>query len=897
VPGLGTSFGRGGATTFQQDLQNADCIVIMGSNMAENHPVGFQWVMEARERGSKVIHVDPRFTRTSAMATKHVAIRAGSDIAFLGGVANYILQNDLWFREYVEHYTNAPVIINEEFADTEELDGLFSGWDPEEGEYGVESWMYDGMEIHGSAGQREQGFKPTKGEASGHGGAGGGLHHGEPPSEDLSMQHPRCVLQLLKKHYARYTPEFVAETCGCRVEDFLEVCETLAANSGPERTSAFCYAVGWTQHTVGVQTIRAAAVVQQLLGNIGRPGGGILALRGHASIQGSTDIPTLYNILPGYLPMPHTESYGDLDRYVEANTSPTGWWGHFRAYFVSLMKAYFGENANADNDFLFESLPRIDDDNSAYFTVEQMLKGTVKGYIIAGENPAVGHANGKAHRLGLSHLDWLVVRDVVEIESASFWHDSPEVESGELVPEEIGTEVFFLPAATHTEKDGSFTNTQRLLQWHWQAVEPKDDCRSELWFYFHLGRLIKEQLADSEEERDRLVKALRWEYPTHSSIREPAAEAVLQEVNGWEIASGRFLSGYPELKEDGSTLCGCWIYCGCFADGINQTARKKPHWEQESYVANEWAWAWPSNRHIIYNRASADPDGNPWSERKRYVWWDAEQGTWTGLDTPDFTVDKPPGYVPPEDAKAEDAIAGDHPFIMQADGRAWLYVPQGLEDGPLPTHYEPHESPFDNPLYSQRANPRRQQHEDLAEDPYNPVAGEPGAEVYPYVVTTYRLTEHHTAGGMTRSVPYLAELQPEMFCEVHPDLAREVGLEHRGWATIYTSRSAIEARVLVTERMRPVRVNGRDVHQIGLPYHWGRRGLVTGDSANDLAHMALDPNVHIQEVKAFTCGIRPGRRPRGAALPRFVAELREQAESRREQQPRVEPERTRKTTT
>jgi formate dehydrogenase major subunit len=897
VPGLGTSFGRGGATTFQQDLQNADCIVIMGSNMAENHPVGFQWVIEARERGAKVIHVDPRFTRTSAMATKHVGIRAGSDIAFLGGIANYILQHDRYFKEYVERYTNAPVIVHEEFVDTEDLDGLFSGWDPEEGEYDPQTWMYEGMEVHGAAGQREEGFDATKGEQSGHGGHGGGLHHGEPPAEDETMQHPRCVLQLLKKHYRRYTPEFVADTCGCSVDDFVEVCETLIANSGRERTSAFCYAVGWTQHTVGVQMIRSAAVVQQLLGNIGRPGGGILALRGHASIQGSTDIPTLYNILPGYLPMPHTESYGDLDTYIDANTSPTGWWGHFRAYFVSLMKAYFGEHANADNEFLFQSLPRIDDDNSAYFSVRQMLEGKLKGYIIAGENPAVGHANGKAHRLGLSRLEWLVVRDVVEIESAAFWYDSPEVESGELAPEGIATEVFFLPAAAHTEKDGSFTNTQRLLQWHRQAVEPKGDCRSELWFYFHLGRLIKQKLSESEEERDKLIKALRWEYPTHSALQEPDAEAVLQEISGREIESGRFVSGYPELKDDGSTLCGCWIYSGCFKDGINQTARKKPHWEQDSYVAPEWAWSWPANRRLIYNRASADPDGNPWSERKRYVWWDGGEAKWTGLDVPDFEEDKEPGYVPPDDAEAEDAIAGDHPFIMQADGRSWLYVPQGLEDGPLPTHYEPHESPFDNPLYSQRANPRRQQNKDLAEDPYNPVADEPGSEIYPYVVTTYRLTEHHTAGGMTRSVPYLAELQPEMFCEVHPDLAREVGLEHGDWATIYTSRSAIEARVLVTERIRPLRMkDGRTVHQVGLPYHWGKRGLVTGDSANDLSHMALDPNVHIQEVKAFTCGIRPGRRPRGPELPRFVAELREQADSRREQEPRVEPEEARKTT-
>jgi formate dehydrogenase major subunit len=849
----------------------------MGSNMAENHPVGFQWVMEARERGAHVIHVDPRFTRTSAMATKWVGIRAGSDIAFLGGIVNYILEHDLHFEEYVKHYTNAPVIITEDFADTEDLDGFFSGWDPEQGEYDTTTWQYAGTEVHGAAGQPGERFS-TRGEQSGHGGHGGGLEHGEPPEEDPTLQHPRCVFQLLKKHYRRYTPELVAETCGCSVEDFLAVARALTESSGPEKTAAFCYAVGWTQHTVGVQYIRTAAIIQQLLGNIGRPGGGIVALRGHASIQGSTDIPTLFNILPGYLPMPHAEFDGGLDEFIEANTSPTGWWGHFDAYWVSLMKAYFGENATAGNEWLFGRLPRIDDDNSVYRTMLDMLDGKVKGYLIAGENPAVGNTNSRAHRLALAKLDWLVVRDVVEIESAAFWYDGPEIESGELRTEEIPTEIFFLPAATHTEKDGSFTNTQRLLQWHWQATEPKGDCRSDLWFYFHLGRLIKRKLEGSEEPRDELVNALRWEYPTHTQIQEPSAEAVLQEVGGWEIATGTFLDGYPKLKPDGSTVCGCWIYCGVFKEGANQAARKKPHWEQ-SYVAPEWAWAWPANRRMLYNRASADPDGKPWSEQKKFVWWDPEQGVWTGLDVPDFEEDKPPSYVPPDDAKAEQAIAGDHPFIMQADGRSWIFVPQGLEDGPLPVHYEPHESPFDNPLYSQRANPRRQRFE-RPENPYHPVAGEPGTEVYPYVATTYRLTEHHTAGGMTRTVPYLSELQPAMFCEVSPELAAEAGLVNGGWATIYSARAAIEARVLVTDRIPPIEVQGRTTHQVGLPYHWGSRGLTTGGAANDLASIVLDPNVHIMEVKAFTVGIVPGRRPRGRALREFVERKRKEADER-----------------
>jgi formate dehydrogenase major subunit len=845
----------------------------MGSNMAENHPVGFQWVMEARERGAQVIHVDPRFTRTSAMATKWVGIRAGSDIAFLGGIVNYILEHDLHFEEYVKHYTNAPVIITEQFADTEDLDGFFSGWDPEQGRYDTTTWQYAGMEVHGSAGQRET---TTRGEQSGHGGHGGGLEHGEPPEEDITLQNPRCVFQLLKKHYRRYTPELVAETCGCSVEDFLDVAQALTESSGPEKTAAFCYAVGWTQHTVGVQYIRTAAIIQQLLGNMGRPGGGIIALRGHASIQGSTDIPTLFNILPGYLPMPHAEFYGGLEEFIEANISPTGWWGHFDAYWVSLMKAYFGENATAENDWLFRKLPRIDDDNGVYWTTLQMLDGVVKGYLLAGENPAVGNAHSKLHRLALAKLDWLVVRDLVEIESAAFWYDSPEIESGDLKTEEIPTEVFFLPAAAHTEKDGSFTNTQRLLQWHWQATEPKGDCRSDLWFYFHLGRLLKQKLADSDESRDQLLQALRWEYPTHSQVQEPDAEAVLAEISGWEIASGKYVEGYPQLKPDGSTACGCWIYSGSYRDGINQTARKKPHWEQ-TYVAPEWAWAWPANRRLIYNRASADPDGKPWSERKKYVWWDPEEEKWTGLDVPDFEETKSPGYVPPDDAKAEEAIAGDHPFIMQADGRSWMFVPQGLEDGPLPTHYEPHESPFDNALYGQRANPRRQLFP-RPENPYNPVGGEPGSELFPYVATTYRLTEHHTAGGMTRTVPYLAELQPAMFCEVSPELAAEAGLVHCGWATVYSARSAIEARVLVTDRIPPIEVQGRVTHQVGLPYHWGTRGLTTGGAANDLSSIALDPNVHIQEVKAFTVGIKPGRRPRGKALTEFMEELRRKAD-------------------
>jgi len=838
--------------------------------MAECHPVGFQWVMEAQERGAKVIHVDPRFTRTSAMADLHVPIRPGTDIAFLGGIINYILEHDRWFPEYVNAYTNAATIISDDFRDTEDLDGVFSGLDTESCSYDITSWQYKGMEAQAAAGKREAG---ATGEQA-HGAHGsGGLEGGEPPEVDHTLQHPNCVFQLLRKHYRRYTPEIVEETCGIPRDVFLEVAESLCANSGRERTAAFVYSVGWTQHTVGVQYIRTAAIIQLLLGNIGRPGGGIMALRGHASIQGSTDIPTLFNILPGYLPMPHPHAHQDHATYVELNSPRTGYWGKMDTYITSLLKAWW-PNASEQNDYCFDYLPRITGDHSTYNTMLGMLDGKVEGFFVLGENPAVGSSNSKLQRLAMSKLKWLVVRDFQEIESASFWHDAPEIETGELKTEDIATEVFFMPAAAHTEKDGSFTNTQRLLQWHHQAVEPQGDCRSELWFMYHLGRKIREKLGARDDPKDRAVLDLRWDYPTHGEIEEPSAEAVLKEVNGWD-ADGRPLSSYTELKADGSTACGCWIYCGCYADGVNQAARRKPG-EAQSWVAPEWGWAWPANRRILYNRASADPGGKPWSERKKYVWWDADEGRWTGADVPDFKQDKPPGYVPPEGANAEDALRGDEPFIMQADGRGWLFVPSGLTDGPFPTHYEPHESPVRNPLYDQQANPARERFP-RAENRYNPSAGAPGANVFPYVMTTYRLTEHHTAGGMSRSLPYLAELQPEMFCEVSPELARERKLEHGGWATIVSSRTAIEARVMVTDRIPPLRVQGRVLHQVGLPYHWGQRGLSTGDSANDLFPIALDPNVHIQEVKAATCDIRPGRRPRGPQLLRLVDDYRRRA--------------------
>ena len=844
--------------------------------MAEAHPVGFQWVMEAKARGAKVIHVDPRFTRTSALADQFVPIRVGTDIAFLGGIINYVLENELDFREYVVAYTNAATIVSEDFQDTDDLDGLFSGFDPESRTYDPTSWQYASTE-HKQDGAERQEHEQQRETAS-------ALQHethgmdvqGDPP-RDPTLQHPRCVYQILKRHFSRYTPEMVERVCGVSQEEFLEVCRAWTESSGRERTTALVYSVGWTQHSVGVQYIRTGAILQLLLGNMGRPGGGIMALRGHASIQGSTDIPTLFNILPGYLPMPNANQHGSFDEWIDSIRNPgsKGFWDNAKAYAVNLLKAYWGDAATADNDFCFDYLPRITGDHGTYRTVMDMIDGKVKGYFLLGQNPAVGSAHGRAQRLGMANLDWLVVRDLFEIESASFWRNSPEIETGEIVPEECRTEVFLFPAASHVEKEGTFTQTQRMLQWRTKAVEPPGDARSELWFFYHLGRLVRERLKDSSEERDRPVLDLAWDYPVHGEHDEPSAEAVLMEINGYEVATRRPLSAFTEMKDDGSTLGGCWIYTGVFADGVNQAARRKPGREQ-SYVAPEWGWAWPANRRNLYNRASADPDGRPWSERKKLVWWDEQKAEWVGDDVPDFQKTKPPTYQPDEGAGGVEALAGDDPFIMQGDGKGALFAPQGLIDGPMPTHYEPVESPFRNVLYGQQANPTRKEY-DRDDNPMNPSPPEEHSDVFPFVFTTSRLTEHHTAGGMSRYLEYLAELQPEMFVEVSPMLAAERGLENGGWCHVVTSRAVIEGRVLVTDRLRPLRVDGRIVHQVWLPYHWGQGGLVTGDSANDLFGVTLDPNVLIQESKAGTCDVLPGRRPRGKASRDFVTDYQRRA--------------------
>jgi len=890
VPGLGASFGRGAATNYQQDLANSDCILFMGSNMAEAHPVGFRWPMKAQARGAKLIHVDPRFTRTSAVCDLHVGIRAGTDLAFLGGLIHYVLTHERWFKEFVLAYTNAATIIEEEFRDAEDLGGVFSGFDPENGEYepAKGGWGYEGSLAESKAtdsaaeahptGYRQR--KSTKGTHGIHGYSlmGGASSHSQPRKNatdvpggiqrDETLQHPRCALQLLKKHFARYTPEAVAEICGCTPEQLVRIAELLCENSGRDRTSAIVYSVGWTQHTTGVQTIRAAGILQLLLGNIGRPGGMIMALRGHASIQGSTDVPTLYDLLPGYLPQPAADpGHESLDEFINHESLPTGYWVHTRKFLVSLLKAWYGDAATKDNDFGFRWLPRIDRDYSQLPFFNEMAQGKVKGYFLFGQNPAGGAPNAGLHRAGLRKLDWLVVLDWFETDSAAFWKADPTGPP----PAEVKTEVFFFPCAAAPEKEGSFTNTQRLLQWHDKALDPPGDCRSDAWFLYNLGKRLKALYAGSTDPKDQPLLHLTWHYDPDAPPRlpdgslsqiegEPDLEKVLMEINGSDLTQtdprtgrAKLLPGYSALRDDGTTACGVWIYSGVFPEPGRNRARERRR--TGSPVEPEWGFAWPHNRRVMYNRASADPEGKPWSKGKTLVWWDAGQRKWVGHDEPDFEPDKPPDYRPDPGAKGMDAISGAAPFIMKPDGMGWLFAPGPAKDGPFPTYYEPVESPVGNLLYpEQPSSPTTRDFK----GPLNPLASRPTAE-FPVVACTFRVTEHYLSGPMSRFNSWLNELMPAMFVELSPELAGERGIEHGGWLTVRSPRGAIEARALVTRRLRPLQLDGKVVHQVGLPFHWSYAGESVGGNANDLTSLVADPNVSMHEAKVFVCEVSAGR--------------------------------------
>jgi formate dehydrogenase major subunit len=894
---------------YPRNMEYSDCVVIMGSNMAECHPVAFRWPLKARLNGATLIHVDPRFTRTSANCDIHAPIRAGSDIAFLGGLINHVLNSERWnsepfFKSFVASYTNAATLIHPDFRDTEDLDGVYSGlkdytentdwpYNAFVGSYDPATWAYEssGPQVAGEqvaysarSGEQRQHQGP---QTAGPVGAGGGARAPidwdavvrsllKPrPRRDSTLEDPRCVLQLVKRHFSRYTPEVVEQVTGCPRDKFLRVAEAVLANSGPDRTTSFAYAVAWTQHTDGVQMISCCALLQLLLGNMGRPGGGIMALRGHAAIQGSTDVPTLYHSIHGYMSHPSAlKKHATLRDYIVTETPPTGYWANQPKFMVSYLKSMYGDAATLDNDWGYEWHPKILGDHSHIATMAAMADGKVKGMFCVGQNPATS-LNGTAQRGAMRKLEWLVVKDNWLTETAMYWKNAPEIVDGTVDQTDIQTEVFFFPATQVGEYDGSFTNTQRMLQWHSKAADPPGDCRTDTWFYYQLGKRLKAKYASSTNPRDIGFRNLVWDYEpdpgapvSAQTAGEPDVLKILREINGFQTSDPtRHLTGFAQLKDDGSTTCASWIYCGVYpAPDRNLSARREADAPGVPGAHLNWGWAWPANRRVLYNRASADPSGKPWSERKRWIWWDPAApnapdpltgrsvgpGKWLGYDTPDFSLTKSPNASARPGAIGLDALSGTDPFIMKPDGKGWLYVPTGLVDGPMPVHYEPLESPVANLLYKQQSSPvlkwwaRGMAHNVIAE------VGDPR---FPCVITTYRLTEHYLSGAMSRWLPHLAELQPELFIEIGHALAEERGIRNLDFVTVTSARHHIRARALVTNRIGVMTIAGKQVHHVGMPWHWGWQGLAVGDVVNDLTSWVGDPNVSIHEGKAFVCNV------------------------------------------
>jgi formate dehydrogenase major subunit len=873
-------------------MEESDCIVVMGSNMAENHPVAFRWPMKAKLNGATIIHVDPRFTRTSAMADIYAPIRAGSDIAFLGGLVTFVMNNERWnrdpfFREYLVNYTNAATIVGDEFQDTDDLDGVFSGlmeykggvkewpYNGFVGQYDNKSWRYAGTDkgqSQGWAADTQRSGEQPVGQRPGQVPAASQVG---PPFEPLikallkpdaqrdeSLQNPRAVFQIVKRHFARYTPEMVERVTGCPQDLFLKIAQTILDASGREKTTSFAYAVAWTQHTSGPQMIGCCALLQLLLGNVGRPGGGIMALRGHASIQGSTDVPTLYHSIHGYMSAPSAmKKHDTLRAYLAAETVPTGYWANTPKFMVSYLKSMYGDAATPENDFGYAWHPKITGDHSHLPMFVAMNDGQVKGMLLIGQNPATS-INARMERAGMRKLEWLVVKDNWLHESATYWSNAPEVKAGEVRPADIKTEVFFFPSAQVAEIEGSFTNTFRMLQWHYKAAEAPGQCRSDLWFTHQLAKRLKKLYAASTAPRDEGFKNLTWDFDpnpvqTHAGEAQqtpgdPDGHKILREINGYYTGDPlRHVAGFGDLKDDGSTTSASWIYCGVFpAPGQNRAANRTADAPGVRGAQLGWGYSWPANRRIMYNRASADVEGRPWSERKKWIWWDEGQKKWVGLDVPDFQPTKAPTAKGDPKGIGLDHLGGNRPFIMKPDGLGWLYVPEGLVDGPLPTHYEPAESPVKNPLYKQQASPVLK------------YWGRPGNELapvgdgrFPYVMTTYRLTEHYLAGAMSRWNPWLTELQPELFVEVSPELAQEKGFKNLDWVRVSSPRGSVRAKALVTRRLRPLTVDGKRIHQVGMPWHWGYEGLSTGDVVNELTALVGDPNVTIHEGKSFVCNV------------------------------------------
>jgi len=817
VPALAESFGRGAMTNHYIDIKNSDCVLIMGGNSAETHPVCFKWVMKAMEKGAPLIHVDPRFTRTSAKADIHAPLRSGTDIAFLGGMIKYILDNDLMFKEYVVNYTNAPLIVGKDY---DFKDGLFSGYDAKTRKYDKKKWAFE-MDDKGV------------------------------PKRDPSLKDPRCVYQLLKKHYSRYDLKTVSSVTGTPEAKLVEVYKAFAATGKPEKSGTILYAMGWTQHTVGVQNIRTMSMIQLLLGNMGVAGGGVNALRGEGNVQGSTDQGLLYHILPGYLPTPRA-SVKDLAEYnamitpVSNDPKSLNWKKNQPKYMVSLLKAMYRD---ADPAEAYAWLPKLDDgqDGSWLVLFDRMLHGAFKGFFAWGMNPAASGANSHKTREALTKLDWMVNVNLFDNETGSFWR-GPGMD-----PSKIKTEVFFLPAAVSAEKEGSITNSGRWMQWRYGGPAPLGDCKPDGDMIYELALKIRELYAKDNGAFPAPIKGLNLDDWGDGHVYDPHKVARL--INGYYLKdvpgkapdgsdvtfkAGTQVASFANLKDDGSTCCGTWVYCGSYTgpDKKDNKAAKRSHEQTEAQAKvglfPNWSWSWPVNRRIIYNRASVNEQGVPYQPQKPVLAWEANEKKWI-IDVVDGGG--APGTI--------------YPFIMQQHGLGSLFGP-GLNDGPFPEHYEPMECPITTHAFSKTLN--------------TPTAllfaGEEAKRAvcdprYPFVCTSYRVTEHWQTGVMTRWTPWLLEAEPQMFCEMSPELAELRGIKNGEKVILDNPRGQVWAIAIVTKRFKPFTVMGNTVHQVGIPWHYGwvhpKDG---GDSANLLTPSVGDPNTGIPETKAFMVNVR-----------------------------------------
>ncbi len=774
---------------------------MIGSNAAENHPISFRWIVKGmEERGAKLIVIDPRFTKSASLASLYAPIRSGTDLAFLNGIINYAIEKNMIQKEYVLEYTNASYLVNPDFKFN---DGLFSGYDAGKRNYGDrKTWTYqtDAKKV---------------------------------PKRDKSLRDPQCVYQLMKKHYERYTPEKVSAITGCPVDTFIKVAELFTSTHKPDKVATVMYAMGITQHTVGTQNVRALAVLQLLMGNMGIAGGGINALRGESNVQGSTDHGLLFHLIPGYVPSPNAKDHATLEAYnlttpQTADPMSINWWSNRPKYLVSMLKAWYGDAATKKNDFCYDWLPKFSKPAPYMLLFEDMLKGIIKGAFYMGTNPVVGGPNANRNAQAMDKLDWLVAVDLWETDSSIFWKRAG------INPAQNKTEVFLLPAASSVEKEGSISNSGRWAQWRYKAVNPPGKAKSDLDIIDLVFREVR-NLYKKEGGKfpDPILKS-NWNYVPEDE-HEASPHLVAKEINGYTWPDKDQMKTFMDLKDDGSTACGCWIYCGSYPGSRKNMMARRGTSDASNDIGMfpEWSWCWPLNRRIIYNRAAVNRKGEPWDPGRWVI-------KWTGSKWKGDVVDGGPKFGP--EAK--------NPFIMNNEGVGRLFAPgKALTDGPFTEHYEPMESPSQNIMNSQKVNP--------ASVIIGEVAGQfgnPGQ--YPYVGTSYRVVEHWQAGAMTRNLPWLTELVPDMFCEISPTLAAAKGIKNGDKVSILNARGKISAYALVTERVQPLNVNGRMVEMVGMIWHFGPGCAATGDACNQLTPSIGDANTMIPEFKAFLVDIR-----------------------------------------